>query len=97
MKSELAKARDKWLLSDEGKQCCEGQAEGQYLKNRLEKALLAGAKFSSERIKELEKTLDSIRLTSRRSYYKPVTYVAAMDNMRIINRRCKQALKERPK
>lgn len=93
MKSELAKARDKWLLSDAGEKCCQGQAKGQYLQNRLVKAFLAGAKFSSERAKELEKTLDGIRLTSGRSYKLPVTSVAAMKNMRIINRRCKQALK----
>jgi len=54
MKSELAKARDKWIIGDEGKSCCKGQASGQYLQNRLERAFLAGAKFSAERIEELE-------------------------------------------
>jgi hypothetical protein len=51
MKSPLAKARDKWLLSEEGKKCCEGQTSGQYLQNRLEKAFLAGANFSIESAK----------------------------------------------
>ncbi len=54
MKSALAKARDKWLVSDDGKECCGGQPSGIYLKNRIERAFLAGANFSSERIKELE-------------------------------------------
>ena len=60
MKSALAKARDKWFASDDGKECCEGQTSGQYLQNRLERAFLAGANFSSERIKELEKVLREI-------------------------------------
>ena len=42
MKSELAKARDKWLNSEEGKKCCEGTTAGQYLQNRLELAFIAG-------------------------------------------------------
>ena len=42
MKSALAKARDKWLLSDEAKKCCEGQASGQFLRNRLVEAFKAG-------------------------------------------------------
>lgn len=42
MKSELAKARDKWLQSDEGKKCCNGTPTGQYLQNRLEAAFIAG-------------------------------------------------------
>jgi len=54
MKSKLAKARDEWLLSDEGKRCCFGTATGQYLQNRLELAFLAGANFSIKRIEELE-------------------------------------------
>lgn len=54
MKSELAKARDKWFLSEDGKECCEGQTSGQYLHNRLVRAFLAGTNFSKERIQELE-------------------------------------------
>ena len=42
MKSPLAKARDKWLLSEEGERCCQGSTKGQYLKNRLELAFIAG-------------------------------------------------------
>ena len=42
MKSALAKARDKWLASDEGKKCCEGQASGRFLRNRLVEAFIAG-------------------------------------------------------
>lgn len=57
MKSELAKARDKWFAGDDGRECCKGQTSGIYLQNRLERAFLAGAKFSNERIKELETTL----------------------------------------
>jgi len=59
MKSKLARARDNWFLSDDGKECCKGQASGIYLKNRLERAFLAGANFSSKRIKELEEALKS--------------------------------------
>lgn len=54
MRSPLAKARDEWLNSEEGKKCCEGIPTGQYLQNRLELAFLAGANFSTERIKEFE-------------------------------------------
>ena len=54
MKSELAKARDKWLCSLVGEACCEGTPTGPYLQNRLERAFLAGANFSSKRTKELE-------------------------------------------
>jgi len=42
MKSDLAKARDKWLLSVEGKKCCEGTTSGQYLENRIRRAFIAG-------------------------------------------------------
>ena len=42
MRSELAKARDKWLESDEGTGCSAGRAHGQYLRNRIEKAFIAG-------------------------------------------------------
>lgn len=42
MKSKLAKERDKWLQSDQGKKCCDGQAQGQYLRNRLVEAFMAG-------------------------------------------------------
>lgn len=42
MKSDLAKARDKWLKSKVGKGCCRGTTTGQYLQNRLERAFIAG-------------------------------------------------------
>jgi hypothetical protein len=42
MKNRLAKARDKWLESKEGSECCAGTATGQYLRNRLEWAFIAG-------------------------------------------------------
>lgn len=48
-----------------------------------------------KRIVDLEKALDKIRLISGRSYKLPVTSVAAMKNLRIINQRCEQALKSR--
>ena len=41
-KSALAKARDCWLASDEGKKMCQGSTEGQYLENRLRAAFIAG-------------------------------------------------------
>lgn len=46
LRSPMAKARDAWFDSDEGKQCCAGIASGQYLKNRLEIAFFAGAGVS---------------------------------------------------
>ena len=42
MKSELAKARDKWLRSEDGKKCIAGHTYGQYLRNRIERAFIAG-------------------------------------------------------
>jgi len=42
MKSQLAKARDKWLQSRDGNQCTFGEARGQYLHNRIERAFIAG-------------------------------------------------------
>ena len=93
MKSPLAKARDKWLNSEDGKGCCKGTTAGQYLQNRLERAFLAGANFSEERIKELEKVIEKIRLISERSYKLPVTSVAAMKNLKIINKRAVQSMK----
>jgi hypothetical protein len=42
LRSPIAKARDAWLESPEGKRCSEGRAEGQYLENRLVTAFIAG-------------------------------------------------------
>lgn len=39
---KLAVARDKWFTSNEGMQCLEDTAAGHYLKNRLERAFIAG-------------------------------------------------------
>ena len=58
MKSSLAKARDEWLNSEEGKKCREGTTSGQYLQNRLVLAFLAGANYSDERIKGMQAQLD---------------------------------------
>lgn len=41
-KSLLAKARDKWVASDTGKECCEGYPSGQHLRHRLERAFIDG-------------------------------------------------------
>lgn len=45
MKSEMAKARDRWLQGDEGKKCCRDSATGQFLQNRLKAAFIAGWGF----------------------------------------------------
>lgn len=37
-----ARARDAWMQSIEGRRCVEGHATGQYLRNRIELAFLAG-------------------------------------------------------
>ena len=42
LRNPLAKARDEWLESQDGKDCCDGEARGQYLRNRLEAAFIAG-------------------------------------------------------
>ena len=42
LRSSLARARDEWFESPEGKNCCIGASSGQYLRNRLERAFLAG-------------------------------------------------------
>jgi hypothetical protein len=42
MKSDLAKARDNWLQSEEGKNCCDGTAAGPYLETRIRTAFIAG-------------------------------------------------------
>ncbi len=58
MKSELAKARDRWLESKDGAKCCEGKTHGIYLKNRLERAFIAGwDAFSQELDKSLEEDI----------------------------------------
>lgn len=61
MKSPLAKAKDKWILSDDGIKCCHGTATGQYLHNRVVMAFIAGADFSAERIEELEKRIKAAK------------------------------------
>ena len=42
LRSPLAKARDKWMDSERGRKCAEGVTNGQYLRNRLEVAFIAG-------------------------------------------------------
>jgi len=51
-KSPLAKARDKWLFSEEGKRCLEGKTSGQYLENRLRLAFIAGWNACEKRSKK---------------------------------------------
>lgn len=52
MKSELAKARDKWLESQEGQICSAGEAHGQFLRNRIEKAFIAGWEAREQALKK---------------------------------------------
>ena len=47
----------------------------------------------AERIEELEKVIEKIRLISERSYKLPVNSVAAMKNLKIINKRAVQSMK----
>lgn len=42
LRNDLAKARDAWLDSQEGVECCAGTCSHQYLRNRLERAFIAG-------------------------------------------------------
>ncbi len=39
---KFAKARDQWLKSNEGRALLEGTTSGQYLRNRIELAFIAG-------------------------------------------------------
>jgi len=48
---------------------------------------------AKQRIKDLEEDINKIRLVSGRSYKLPVTSVAAMKNLKVINKRCEKALK----
>ncbi|MFA5766497.1 MAG: hypothetical protein WC919_01050 [Candidatus Paceibacterota bacterium] len=60
LRSDLAKARDMWLASDEGQRSCAGSAEGLFLRNRIEGAFLAGAKIAetllAEKLKPIRAT-----------------------------------------
>jgi len=47
-KSNLARARDEWLASDEGVRCCRGSTQGRFLKNRIELAFVSGWNFCGE-------------------------------------------------
>jgi hypothetical protein len=42
LRNDLARARDDWMLSDEGTRMADGSARGKYLRNRLEAAFIAG-------------------------------------------------------
>ena len=42
-RSPLAKGRDGFMLSQRGEELCAGATSGQYLRNRIEAAWLAGA------------------------------------------------------
>lgn len=50
LRSPLAKARDAWLESEEGKRCCNGNASGHFLQNRLELAFVAGANWAAQHL-----------------------------------------------
>ena len=51
LRSPLAKARDFFFWTREGEELCAGKAEGQYLKNRLERAFIAGWNAHEKSIK----------------------------------------------
>jgi len=42
MSRKLAKARDRWILSEDGQKCCSGKTQGIFLKDRLEEAFRDG-------------------------------------------------------
>lgn len=53
LRNPTAKARDEWLESEEGKEVMEesilrSESQKQFLKNRLERAFLAGVKFGEQ-------------------------------------------------
>ena len=65
MKSELAIKRDEWFGSEEGRKCCDAATLGhiqpeRFLRNRLERAFLAGAKADAEVQQEFCDRIDKI-------------------------------------
>jgi hypothetical protein len=48
LRSPLAKERDAWLESKEGRGCLAGTPTGQYLQNRLERAFMAGVRAAEK-------------------------------------------------
>lgn len=49
-RSPLAKERDAWFDSKEGQRCVGGSPSGEYLKNRLEVAFMAGVRAAEKLI-----------------------------------------------
>lgn len=97
MKSALAKARDEWFVSEDGKECCNGQTSGQYLRNRLERAFFAGAKFSSEQIKELEDKNETFRYRIEQFEYQVICEGCSAKtelSQRLMGCRAKEQIKE---
>lgn len=56
-KHPAAIALEKWFESDEGKKCCEGTTVGEFLRNRLYRAFMAGWQGCG---KEIEKQIKKI-------------------------------------
>ncbi len=52
-RSPIAKARDHFMNSAEGRKICRGSAEGEYLENRIEAAFMAGLQAAKTLIEEL--------------------------------------------
>jgi len=48
LRSPLAKARDEFILSPLGEELTKGTSYGQYLKNRIERAWIEGAKWGQK-------------------------------------------------
>lgn len=62
MKSELAEARDKWLQSEEGETLSTGQTHGQFLRNRIERAFIAGWTACGESTKaEIDRLKEALK------------------------------------
>jgi hypothetical protein len=61
LRSPIAKSRDAYFETFKGKKACEGSAEGQYLRNRLEAAYLAGYRDGAQRgIDDMFKTMKNL-------------------------------------
>jgi hypothetical protein len=64
LRSPVARMRDAWFETTEGKEACEGDASGQYLRNRLEMAYLSGYNDGAKR--GIDDAFEALKLVAKR-------------------------------
>lgn len=69
MQHPSAVARDKWFASADGEECTNGTTYGQYLRNRLERAFLAGwnakASIMSKKYRKKPVIIEAVQFTGK--------------------------------